>query len=204
MITLSHDFALSKLSNDNLPNDIDDIADKNAGAFYKRLERFDSLLPFPGWDVVWEQYYNAFSCIYLYLKYLASDSDASEELEIAFESVVASVIQEWNGGEFYPKEPTYHKIYSHLPKWVIDLTLNYEGWDEKFDSTLESWWCENCPVNRAIFEHNNGQFDGLVLPAGSEYPSGYQGEIIEVSDHGNATLFYISLDGHVKEIDSVV
>lgn len=183
--------------------DIDSIAEDslNVSAFEKILSPASSLLPFD-WEVAWESYYAAFDAIVLYLRFLSSDEDEpSDELVRAFDSTVESCIDEWSGDEYYPDEPTYHKILPYLPKWVIDLTLNYEGFD--IELSISGWWGENCPVNRAIYDHNDGFFDGIVVGDSSEFPPGYIGEALVVNDHGNATLYLISQDGE-RLIDSVV
>lgn len=47
------------------------------------------------------------------------------------------------------------------------------------------------------------EFDGLKVDDLSEVPDDYEGEVLEVNDHGNMTL-YVSSNGTYKEIWGVV
>jgi hypothetical protein len=207
MLTLlSHDFALSILSHAVDTIDVDAIAEdaENFSAFEKILA--PSLLPNFDWEVAWESYYNGFDAVALYLRYIyiSSSDEPSEELYRTFDATVEGCIDEWNNENLYPlypKEPTYHKIFPYLPKWAINLSNYYEGFD--IESIVEGWWGDNRPINRAIYDYNDGFFDGIVVTDSSEFPSGYRGEALVVNDHGNATLYYVSSDGE-KLIDSVV
>ena len=209
MITLlSHDFALLILNRYELVEgmNVDAIAEDsiNVEAFEKILS--PDILPGFDWEVAWESYYTAFDAILLYRRFLSSlyplsDKEISmSEIVRCFDSTVESCINEWNDGCLYPKEPTYHKILGYLPKWVIDLS-NYYGFD--IELSISAWWGQNCPVNRAIFSHNDGWYDGIVVADSSEFPPNYIGEALVVNDHGNATLYLISQDEE-RIIDSVV
>jgi len=55
------------------------------------------------------------------------------------------------------------------------------------------WLCED-------FKYN---FDGLKVDDLSDIPTGYTGEVLQVNDHGNMTLYYCSL-GRLYEIWSIV
>lgn len=207
LTSISHDFALSILNRYHrlARIDIDGIAEDslNTSAFEKILSPSFLLLPCLDWEVAWESYYSAFDSVALYLGYINSDDEEppSDELVRTFDSTVESCIDEWNDGCLYPKEPTYHKILSHLPKWVIDLS-NYYGFD--IELPIDSWWGDNSPINRAIYDYNRRCFDGLVVEAGNEYPEGYRGEILEINERGNATLYLVSPDGATTELGSVV
>jgi hypothetical protein len=47
-------------------------------------------------------------------------------------------------------------------------------------------------------------FDGLKVSDLAEVPKDYIGEILQVSDHGNPSLYVRSRNGHVREIWSLV
>jgi hypothetical protein len=48
-----------------------------------------------------------------------------------------------------------------------------------------------------------GEYDGLAVDDLSEVPDDYDGEVLHINDHGNATLYACS-EGALKEIASVV
>lgn len=68
---------------------------------------------------------------------------------------------------------------------------------------VNEWWQINRPVSRALNAHELGEFEGLVVNNTSDVPDDYVGEVLDINDHGNATLYKYE-DGESEEIDAVV
>ena len=58
-------------------------------------------------------------------------------------------------------------------------------------------------ISQAIQEHREGEFDGLVVDDLSEVPEDYDGAVLHINDHGNATLYSCDC-GELKEVASCV
>lgn len=59
-------------------------------------------------------------------------------------------------------------------------------------------------ISEALRAHRDGEFDGLVVSDTSEVPADYDGEVLHINDHGNATLYVADGEGNLKEIAAVV
>lgn len=80
-----------------------------------------------------------------------------------------------------------------------------EWYDTNADAVVEQWWNDNRPVRRAVQDHEAGEFDGLVVSDLAEIPLDYNGAVLHINDHGNATLYEIEHDTDgLMEIDSIV
>lgn len=58
-------------------------------------------------------------------------------------------------------------------------------------------------VSPDIFEQH-GCFDGLRVADTAEVPRNYRGEVLHVTDHGNATLYVANGRGHLREVWAIV
>jgi hypothetical protein len=84
----------------------------------------------------------------------------------------------------------------------IELKVN-EWYSDNADFLVEQWWAKNRPAAVANREHDDGDFDGLVVNDTADVPEDYSGSVLHVTDHGNLTL-YESDAGELDEIDAIV
>ncbi len=89
-------------------------------------------------------------------------------------------------------------IYCYIEQKVNEWYANQAG------ELTAQWWADNRPAVVAVRDHNNGDFDGLVVSDTSQVPDHYIGGVLHVNDHGNATLYNCDGDRNLEEIDAIV
>jgi len=59
-------------------------------------------------------------------------------------------------------------------------------------------------LEEAILQYQNRDYDFPVVDDLSKVPEHYRGEVLEINDHGNVTLWYKFKNGNYREIASRV
>lgn len=103
--------------------------------------------------------------------------------------------------------------YADSPTYDFAMQPNSETLFDAFDRGesvgLNKGWRKLAPDRRkaeaqqALSDALSGDFDGLRISDLSEIPSSYRGEVLDVNDHGNVTLYFKSAR-KLKEIASRV
>ena len=91
----------------------------------------------------------------------------------------------------YVCEELFDALNEYAPSYCYFGSHPGDGSDYGF------WICED------LF-YDDGFFDGLRVEDLSEVPEDYQGEVLQVNDHGNATLWTVDGKGAFSEVWAVV
>lgn len=59
-------------------------------------------------------------------------------------------------------------------------------------------------LSDVLLQAELGEYEGLQVTDLSDVPEGYKGEVLEVNDHGNVTLYRCFKNGNLREIASRV
>jgi hypothetical protein len=72
------------------------------------------------------------------------------------------------------------------------------------DDVVAAWYSTNRPAAKALAADDAGEFEGMIVNDTSEVPDDYDGEVLHVNDHGNATLYLAEAGEELEELDAIV